>query len=100
MFFWGVKMIGPIALTSVSEFFETLIYGQGIWLYLVLILGVLFVVSFKVKYFSLVSMFVCIFMGIEYLGYGSDNSVYMPQILLLFVINSLWLWLFWKDLKG
>lgn len=53
-------------MTESAEFFTELLFGNGAWLGLAILLGILFLISIKVKYFGLFASVMSFFLGIQY----------------------------------
>ena len=54
---------------SISSILEELFYGSGSWLGLLLYLVIIVSLTVKVRYAGLLTLPICIFLAIEYLGY-------------------------------
>jgi hypothetical protein len=87
----GFASLLPLTFGSASsapemtEFWDILVYGSGSWLYLILFLGIGFLISWRVWPFSLVMMVACVYVAHDYAYNTPDNSVYAWRIILLFV---------------
>jgi len=71
------------------EFFTELLFGSGAWIGLMLILGFMFVVAYKVKYTSVLWIFILLFLNFEYWGQiGGEISItsnFMWSIIITYV---------------
>lgn len=85
-------------MSDIAEFFNTLMFGQAAFLYLVLFVGICFLITWKIRYFALVSITACIFQGIAYTD-QPDSSLFVPEIITLFISACLFLYLFAGVLK-
>ena len=95
-------MIFPIALTTASDFFAELLYGGGAWLYLVITLALCFLVTWRVFWFSIISMVVTIFIALQYIEYASSHAwttdlVY--KVILLFFSAMIFLYVFAQAIR-
>lgn len=70
------------AQAEMREFFQILIYGDASWFYLIILLGIGFLISWIVRPFALVMMVACIFIMIDY-ATQEPNTPYMWRIVLL-----------------
>jgi hypothetical protein len=61
----------PFVLTTIDDFFTTLIFGAGSWLYLSLFLGILFLIAWKINLFGVVAFILCLFSMIAFINYGN-----------------------------
>lgn len=68
-----------------SELFTELLFGSGSWIGLLLILSIIFVVSFIDKRSSIIFIPLSIFMGFMYLENVSANSYFMWSAILMFI---------------
>lgn len=58
------------------EFFTELMFGSGAWIGLMLILGFMFVVAYKVRLTSVLWIFILLFLNLEYWGQiGGEISI-------------------------
>jgi hypothetical protein len=82
-----IRLVNADASTApeMTEFWQILVYGSGSWLYLILFLGIGFLISWRVWPFSLVMMVACVYVGYDYAYNTPDNSIYAWRIVLLFV---------------
>ena len=95
-------MIFPIVLSSASDFFTELLYGGGSWLYLFIILAIAFLVTWRVFWFSIISMVGTIFIALQYIEYAQTNGwtndlVY--KVILLFFSAMIFLYVFAQAIK-
>lgn len=81
----GVVHASASTAPEMNEFWQILVYGSGSWLYLILFLGIGFLISWRVWPFSIVMMVACVYVGYDYAYNTPDNSVYAWRIILLFV---------------
>lgn len=93
------EMFFPLLLvsSSVQDFFNTLIFGSGAWLYLILFLAILFLVSAKVYWFAIISTVACLFQMIAYINYANANgwtNSFIYQVIILGVSMSLFIYIF------
>lgn len=72
-------------LTASTDFFNELFFGQGAWLGLIIILGIMFLIAIKVKYFGLIAFVATLFLGIQYFNEVSTSSNLMWCGVLCFV---------------
>lgn len=70
------------AQAEMREFFQILIYGDASWFYLIILLGIGFLISWIVRPFALVMMVACIFIMIDY-TIQEPNTPFMWRIVLL-----------------
>ena len=63
-----------IVLTAVDDFFNALIFGAGSWLFLILFLGICFLITWRVWWFSIISFVACLFQMIEYINHASASA--------------------------
>lgn len=54
-------------MSSIALAFQELFYGAGAWLGLLLLLAIIIVLSVRVRYAGLLTLPICIFLGIDYL---------------------------------
>lgn len=95
-------MIFPFVFTVIDDFFNALIFGAGGWLFLILFLGILFLITAVVHLFSIVSFVACLFQMIAYLNYGEATTWTTDLIykaILLLVSMILFLYTFAKEVK-
>lgn len=96
-------MIFPFVLANIAtDFFTELLYGGGAWLYLFLILAIAFLVSWKVFWFSIVSMVGTIFIGIQYITYANTNgwtNEIVYKVILLFFSAIIFLYVFAQAIR-
>jgi hypothetical protein len=85
-------------MSDITDFFNTLMFGQAAFLYLILFVGICFLITWKIRYFALVSITACIFQGIAYTQQGINQN-YVPEIITLFVSACLFVYLFAGVLK-
>lgn len=78
------------AQAEMREFFQILIYGDASWFYLIILLGIGFLISWIVRPFALVMMVACIFIMIDY-AQQEPNTPYIWRIVLLIVGASIFL---------
>lgn len=64
------------------EFFEELLFGSGSWIGLLLILGLVLLVTLKVKYSSALFVPFMIFMGLFYLENVSESVNFIYSVFL------------------
>jgi hypothetical protein len=90
-------------LTNIAtDFFTELLYGGGAWLYLFLILAIAFLVSWKVFWFSIISMVGMIFIGIQYIEYGNAHgwtNELVYKVILLFFSAMIFLYVFAQAIR-
>lgn len=79
-----------IMASEMSEFFQILIYGDASLLFLLIFMGLAFLISWKVRPFALVSMVACLFMAREYAS-QNPNLNYIWHIVLLMVAMPIFL---------
>lgn len=86
------------------EFFTELFFGSGAWLGLILILAILFVVAYTVKYSSVIWILVLIFLTFEYWdqvgGEISIQSSFVWAIIICFVGMALLGTMFIRDIQS
>jgi len=68
-----------------QEFFQELLYGEGAFLGLILILSIVILVTYKYKNAGILFIPICIFMGIQYLGNISASSNFMWCAIIMFL---------------
>jgi hypothetical protein len=73
-----------------DEFFKVLIYGSASWLYLLLFMGIGFLISWRIRVFALVCMVACIYQSYAYAN-QSPNTPYIWNIILLLLGGVLFL---------
>jgi hypothetical protein len=78
-------------LTDVTDFFNTLVLGQAAMFYLLLFVGIAFLITYKIRYFAFVSATALVFQGIYYLQ-QTPNTNYVPEILTCFMSAALMLY--------
>lgn len=76
-------MFPIIMATEMETFFEILIYGEASWLFILIFLGIGFLIAWKIKWFSIVCVVACIFQMIRYSQKLPVNAHYIYSILLL-----------------
>lgn len=72
-------------MTDPYPFFEQLLFGDGFWLGLLLILAIIFFVSYKVRYVGGLFAIALIFIAIEYNNALSASSNRMWAMVICFV---------------
>lgn len=72
--------INVMASGDFIEFFEELLYGSGAWIGLLLILGLVLVVTLKVKYSSALFVPFMIFMGLFYMDNVAENVDFIYSV--------------------
>jgi len=70
---------------EVEEAFRQLLYGEGAWLGLILIVTTIMLTSYKNKYLSLVFIPITVFMGISYLDNVASNNNLTWMALVMFI---------------
>lgn len=72
-------------LSEMETFFEILIFGNASWLFLLIILGLGFLISWRIRAFSLVMVVACLFLMIMYIEESNPEptSSMMWRIVLL-----------------
>lgn len=78
------------AQAEMREFFQILIYGDASWFYLIILLGIGFLISWIVRPFALVMMVACVFIMIDYAS-QEPNTPYVWRIILLMVGATIFL---------
>ena len=65
-------------MTEIYPLFEELLFGEGFWLGLLIMVGLGLYVAARVKYSGLVFVIIYIFLGLEYYNKlsGSSNSMW------------------------
>lgn len=64
-----------LALVTASEdFWNTLLFGSGGWLYIILIYGIIFLISLRFKWFGLFGILFGIFSIFSLITYGNTNT--------------------------
>jgi len=77
---------GVIAIVKeVEEAFRQLLYGEGAWLGLILIVTTIMLTSYKNKYLSLVFIPITLFIGISYLDNVASNNNLTWMALVMFI---------------
>lgn len=76
-------MIFLATLTEMEKFFDILIYGDANWLFLLIFLGIGFLIAWRIRYFSIICVVACIFMMINYSQRSplTQSSMYSTVIL-------------------
>jgi len=68
-----------------QEFFQELLYGEGAFLGLILILTILILVNYKYKNSAILFIPIAIMMGIQYLNNISTSSNFMWCAIIMFL---------------
>jgi len=68
-----------------QEFFQELLYGEGAFLGLILILTILILVNYKYKNSGILFIPIAIMMGIQYLNNISTSSNFMWCAIIMFL---------------
>ena len=76
-----------IQLSEVTEFFTELMFGEGKWIGLILILSIIILVSAKNKYASILFLPIMIFLGIEYANNVSASSDFYWSVIICFITS-------------
>lgn len=87
-------------MSTFEALFEQLLFGDGAWIGLILILAICFLVSYKVKYSGVVFSFVLLFLSIEYYGEISASSNFMWSFVLCLISMVFCGWSTLKDVRG
>jgi len=74
-------MIG-VVLSAYADLFKELLFGEGAWLGLILILMLILILVTVVKYSSLITFPILVFLGIMYLNNVPANSYFMYSALI------------------
>jgi len=61
-------------LSTAEEFWNTFLFGSGSWLYIILLLAIIFLVSLKFKWFGLFGVLVSIFSIFNIVTYSNTNT--------------------------
>jgi len=70
-----------LALVSASEeFWNTLLFGNGGWLYIILIYGIVFLISLRFKWFGFFGVLFAIFSVFSLIEYGNANTFTLELI--------------------
>jgi len=69
-------------MTEMETFWQQLIYGSGAFLFVAIFLSILFLVSYKVKYFSLISIGLVVYQAINYMNQSDITNLSFPIIIL------------------
>lgn len=85
LLFLSLALARPVyAQAEMQEFFQILIYGDASWFYLIILLGIGFLISWIVRPFALVMMVACVFIMIDYAS-QEPNTPFIWRIVLLMV---------------
>jgi Na+/H+ antiporter NhaD/arsenite permease-like protein len=76
---------------EMTDFFNILLYGNASWLFLIIFLGIAFIIAWKVRPFALVCMIACLFQGINYMNAGITTNAQVWNVVILFVAMCLFL---------
>ena len=87
-----------VYVTEMETFFQQLIYGPGMFFYIALFVGFLFLLSFKIKYFSLFAIGLSVYQAINYLHQGDITLLSFP-IIALFTSTALFGWRLSTDMR-
>ena len=88
-----------MVLSDMDTFFTDLIYGPMSFWYVGIFIGLFLMISYRVKYFSLVGFALMIFQMLQYLK-QTDTSQYINQVLLLGVSTIFFCLILARDLRG
>jgi hypothetical protein len=89
----------PVALDSMSTFIASVVYGDLSYLYVMVFLGLLFLITYKIGYFGLVAIPLTLFQGIVYLQTG-DSSIHAWKIIVLFVSIPFFFYMLFEEIKS
>jgi hypothetical protein len=73
------------AQSEMKEFFNQLLYGDASWLFIIIFLGIGFLITWKIEWFSVIMMVACLFMAINYLTQTPMTNSYIYSAIVLLV---------------
>jgi len=74
---------GKGVMSSISDVFTELLYGEGIWFGLLILLAIIIGISAKTKYGGLFCLPITVFLGIDYLGQGETYHLWGAIIMFI-----------------
>jgi len=76
-------------MNEAQEFFQELMFGSGAWLGLILILGLMILITYKVKEAGFAFLLISIFLGIEYFNNVSASSNFFWSGIIMFLFGAM-----------
>lgn len=71
-------------MSSIAVSFQELFYGAGMWLGILILLGLVFTLAMKNKYCAVIAIPITSFLGMDYIANATTQSHYWGAIIMFF----------------